>query len=157
MAKTTDIASYVLQNYPFPDDMSNARLTKIIYLADWHHTLNNGAQISKINWYYDNYGPFVWDVYNEILADNKFNVKVTRNLFGQEKKLITLNKKSEYALEDTEILSINKVIQETKALYWDKFIKLVYSTFPIRTSEKYTNLNLRQKAKEFKKSKVANG
>ena len=45
--------------------------------------------------------------------------------------------------------SIDHVINETKNLNWDQFIRLVYSTFPIASAERYTYIDLIEKAKEY--------
>lgn len=134
MASIIDISQYIAQNYPHKNELSNARLTKMIYLADWHHCLNEGKQISEITWYFDNFGPFVWDVYNEIRERRDlFSIKITKNFFGKEKKLIRLNNKINPSLSKSERVSIDKIIEKTQNLYWDKFINLVYSQqFPDR-------------------------
>lgn len=42
----------------------NAALTKFIYLLDIESIERSGKSLSNIQWYRDNYGPFVWDVLN---------------------------------------------------------------------------------------------
>ncbi len=58
MAQIKDIVIHILKNYPHKDELSNARVTKLVYLADWRHVLETKEQISSIKWYFDNYGPF---------------------------------------------------------------------------------------------------
>lgn len=154
MAALKDILVYILKKYPYKNELSNARLTKLVYLADWYNTLHNEKQISNIKWYFDNYGPFVWDIYKEVKKDSTFNIKHTTNFFGKEKKLISLNKDIEYQLKSNEIKSIDRIIEITKELNWEKFINLVYSTYPILTTEKYNYLNLKSRADEYKKQKA---
>ena len=48
---------------------------------------------------------------------------------------------------------IDFVIEKTKKFYWDKFINLVYSTYPIISQEKGSQLNLVELAKEYKQIK----
>ncbi|KTD83093.1 type II toxin-antitoxin system antitoxin SocA domain-containing protein [Legionella waltersii] len=67
MTKLKDVIAYTLKNYPIKEELSNARITKIIFLADWHQAINYGRQISKIKWVFDNYGPFVWDIHDEAI------------------------------------------------------------------------------------------
>ena len=64
MANLKDIIAYILQNYPsnMKHELSNARVTKMVYLADWRNCLQSKGQVSDIEWYFDNFGPFVWDV-----------------------------------------------------------------------------------------------
>jgi uncharacterized phage-associated protein len=154
MAALKDILIYILEKYPYKNELSNARLTKLVYLADWYNTLHNEKPISSIKWYFDNYGPFVWDIYKEVEKNPIFNIKHTTNFFGKEKKLISLKKNQNYNLNQNEIKSIDKIIEITKELNWEKFINLVYSTYPILTTEKYNYLNLKNKAQEYKQQKA---
>lgn len=154
MAALKDIMTYILKKYPYKNELSNARLTKLIYLSDWYNSLHNGKQISNIKWYFDNYGPFVWDIYKEAEQNPIFEIKHTTNFLGKEKKLISLKKDIDYKLNENEIKSIDKIIEITQQLNWGKFINLVYSTYPILTTEKYNYLNLKHKAEEYKKQKA---
>jgi len=151
MAKLKDIMVYIIKKYPFKMDLSNAKLTKMIYLADWKHAISYGGQISGIKWYFDNFGPFVWDIKNEALNDLElFTVKEILNTYGSPKVIIGM-KQIQYLPEITneEAKSIDHVIETAKKLNWDQFIRLVYSTYPIISSEKYSYLDLSKKAKEY--------
>lgn len=152
MSELKDILIYIINSYPNKNELSNARLTKIVYLCDWYNLVHHNSQVSSIRWYFDNYGPFVWDIYNEASSNDAFKIEVATNYFGTEKKIISLKTSNNAELKDDEMHSINKVIDATKNLNWSEFINLVYSTYPILTSEKYTHLNLKNKLKEFKKT-----
>jgi Protein of unknown function (DUF4065) len=154
MSKLKDALAYILKNYPsnMADELSNARVTKMLYLADWKQAITKKSQITPINWYFDNYGPFVSDVKNEAEADRDlFEVNNTYNFYGTPKLTLSLkNKNYEFSeLTDDEVASLNHVINETKILGWNSFIKLVYSTYPIASSNRYSILNLVEKAKEY--------
>jgi len=151
MASIKDILIYLIKHYPHKKELSNARLTKMIYLADWLSAIRKNRQLTNINWYYDNYGPFVWDVF-DCVKDNAdiFNVQYTTNVYGGEKRLINLKKDVPDNLSNEEKRILDEVIENTKSLYWTDFIKLIYSTYPILTSEKYSYLDLVNKAKEWK-------
>jgi hypothetical protein len=154
MAKLKDVVVYILEKYPHKHELSNARVTKLIYLADWYSAIKYKRQISSIDWYFDNYGPFVWDIYNLVTKDQEqFQIEHTTNSYGNEKKLISLKKSfhCNLSLEDRE--SIDKIIEATQALNWQEFINLVYSTHPILTTPKYNQLNLIEKASELENSK----
>ncbi|HAT1822585.1 TPA: DUF4065 domain-containing protein [Legionella pneumophila] len=151
MTKLKDVIAYTLKNYPIKEELSNARVTKIIFLADWHQAINHGRQISNIKWVFDNYGPFVWDIYNEALSNpDLFDIQETENIYGQKKKVLLI-KDTSYnpEISDIEKQSIDHVLNITKKLYWDDFIKLVYSTYPVMSSERYSTLDLISKAKEY--------
>lgn len=153
MVNLIDIILYILKFYPHKDELSNARLTKMIYLADWRSAYDYGKQITNIEWYFDNYGPFVHDVEKTIEEhSDKIATVLTRNIFGKKKilyKLIDAN--TNITLPQNVDQIVSTIIDLTKGLYWDQFINFVYSTYPIVTSERYTYLNLVGKAKSYKK------
>jgi hypothetical protein len=151
MAELIDIVSYIISKYPknLRDELSNARLTKIVYLSDWHSALKTGSQMSKIKWYFDNHGPYVNDIINLAKTHGDFlSVEETINAYGSKKRKISLKKKYEPELSKQEKNSIDRIIEITKTQYWNEFIQLVYGTHPIASSERYTFLDLEQKAKE---------
>jgi hypothetical protein len=120
-------------------------------LIDWLYALNYDDQLTKINWYYNHYGPFVHDVYDIASNSDKFNSKPTSNLYGSNKYLITLSDGNyEPSLSSIEKEIADIVIDKTKNLYWDGFMSLVYSTYPIIYNERYNYLDLKKMAKEAK-------
>lgn len=71
-------------------------------------------------------------------------------MYGQPKKTFALrNPLYRPSLSEAEVASLDQIIEVTKSLYWDEFIKLAYSTHPIASSERYSFLNLVQKAAEY--------
>lgn len=58
-------------------------------------------------------------------------------------------------LTDDERNSCDHIIEVTRKLYWAPFIKLVYSTHPIASSERHTFLDLVLKAAEYRQQQVA--
>ncbi len=151
MNKLKDIIAYILKQYPFKDDLSNARLTKILYLSDWKNAIDNKNQITNIGWFFDTYGPYVQDISQEIKENRDiFSVKEVENVLGGSRKIFYLtDKKYEPSLSKEEKLTVEHVIKETSSLSWDEFIKLVYATHPISSSERYTKLDLVKKANEY--------
>lgn len=153
MATLKDVIFYLISKYPklANSDLSNARVTKMVYLSDWHHAVNYSKQITNIHWFFDNYGPFVHDVKQEVEShQNIFSVKKATNYFGREKTLFEINDSAyQPSLTDDEKQSMDHVINTTQTLGWDSFIKLVYSTYPIMTSERYTPLDLISKAHSY--------
>lgn len=153
MATLEDLIIYICKHYPHEEELSKARLTKLIYLADWKSALEHGKQLSNIRWKYNHYGPYVDDVANLAASSEKFDIKRTINHFGNEKSLICLRSKDTSAsipTEDKEIL--NFVIKKTSTKYWKDFIKLVYSTYPILSRPKGAPLDLVTLASEYKKN-----
>lgn len=155
MKKLRDVIAFILENYPHKKELSNARLTKLVYLSDWHFCLKKDEQITPIKWYFDNYGPFVWDVKQEVEKyPDLFTIEQTTNAHGSSKNLIKILKfPRDISLTDDEKESLEKIMEITKNMYWDDFIKLVYSTYPILSTERYSYLHLESLAKRYKESK----
>ncbi len=153
MAELKDIMAYAVANYPRKEDLSNARLTKLIYLSDWRHAIHYGRQISNIRWIFDNYGPFVWDVKNTALHNpDVFVIVSATNALGGSKTIISLKREDkQIQLTGPERQSILQTIRKTVHLSWDQFIRLVYSTHPILTSERYSPLDLVALADQYKR------
>jgi len=154
MAKIKEVIYYFLINYPYKDELSKTRLTKMIYLADWESAKRCGKQITKINWYFDHYGPYVPDVYQVALKDKKINIKKGFSAFGSPKETIEFDKGyADYSVDNVrlnieQVEILDKVIEDTKYLNWNDFISYVYSTEPIESQEKYKKLDLVKLAEE---------
>lgn len=156
MASLKDIVYYLINAYPNKDDLSNARITKMVYLADWYSANMYGKQVSKISWYFNNFGPYVEDVID--MARNNpdfFTVKLKENYYGTPKRIISTKDNLIYTptLLEQEKQSLDKIIDISKRKNWDEFITLVYSTYPIVVSERYSSLDLIALAKEYQAKK----
>ncbi|MCY1304867.1 hypothetical protein D9M70_546400 [compost metagenome] len=84
-----------------------------------------------------------------------FSIEQTQNIYGQyKKKFKILDKSYKPELSASERDALDHIIKVTQRLYWNDFIRLVYSTHPIASSERYTYLDLPKKAKEYRAGKV---
>ncbi|UYA18562.1 DUF4065 domain-containing protein [Shewanella algae] len=131
-------------------DLSKARFTKLVYLADWKMSQRHGRTISNIEWLFNHYGPYVDDVVNLARDSSDFNVVITRNAYGSLKEQIEFvgdinNCKS---IDVNEIQIIDEVIKETDPLYFNDFIGHVYSTYPVKECNRYSVLDLPKMAKK---------
>lgn len=146
--KLRSIVRYIVKNYPYPDELTKTRITKLVYLIDWENIKKNNKQITDINWYFDHYGPYVSDVLDEADKDDCIRIESTTSNFGTIKYIVRpKNDKNELIynnLTDDEISIIEKVIQDTKSFSWNKFIDYVYSTEPIKESDRYSSLDLKR-------------
>lgn len=147
------ILAYIVGSYPAPSDLSNSRLTKLVFLSDWKQCLKTGRYCSGIKWYFDHYGPYVDDVINLAKSDSDFLVSSTKNDFGGAKNVISLagGYKSDFHIDSSLKESIDFVVNLTKDKKYDEFIDFVYSTYPVVTAKKYSGINLEAKAEEYKK------
>jgi len=152
VAKLRDLMAYICINYKHKDDLSKARLTKMVYLCDWRASIQLGRQITDIEWKFNHYGPYVDDIYATALSDTDFEIEYTQNFFGNGKEIIHVNKNASFSSLNTKDKEIaDYVIEKTAPMYWEMFIKLVYSTYPILSQERYTKLDLPLLAEEYKK------
>lgn len=143
--KLKDVLSYIVKNYPYSDDLTKTRTTKLVYLVDWEYTKKYGHQLTNIKWFFDHYGPYVSDVLDEADKDRRISIKKTKSNFGTVKYMVMpkfTKNDIVYSLTTDEIEVIDDVIEKTKLLSWNQFIRYVYDTSPIKNSEKYEKLDL---------------
>ena len=143
--KLKDVLSYIVKNYPYSDDLTKTRTTKLVYLVDWEYIKKYGRQLTSIEWFFDHYGPYVSDVLDEADKDRTISIKKTKSNFGTVKYMVMpkfTKNDIVYSLTADEIEVIDDVIEKTKLLSWNQFIRYVYETSPIKNSEKYKKLDL---------------
>lgn len=149
-----DLVSYIIKNYPNSEELSKARLNKIIYLIDWKSAIEFEKQVTDIKWIFNHYGPYVSEIEVLINSDLRLKIESTTNIYGNEKNIIRLIEDKNFQdPTDKEKEIIDFVIEKTKKFYWNKFIELVYSTYPILSQERGSTLNLIMLAKEYKSIK----
>lgn len=154
MANLRDAVAYVCDKYPYKNDLSKSRLTKLIYLADWKMSLDTGTQITPTRWYFNHFGPYVADIENLARTDDAFLIEQSANYYGRQKEIVRLRTQFVPTLSPVEMAAADFAIEKTKNLGWDSFIKLVYSTYPVLTESKYEFLDLPKLAKEYKKTSI---
>lgn len=142
---------YYVNHYPIPSQLSNSRMTKMVYLMDWKSCIENGKQISNIKWIFYHYGPYVDDVSNLISRDNNLGFKKEMNDYGRSKNLVVVKKKidTEIAISDEIKKILNHIIDVTSDLNYDQFIRLVYSTYPVVVSNRYDEFDLVKLASDY--------
>jgi len=105
---------------------------------------------TNIKWYFNHYGPYVSDIIDTIRNDADFTITSQVNIYGEIKELIKLNEIYSSPVISSDAQSVlDFVIKKTSSLSWEDFIQLVYSTYPIVTQPKYSNLNLEKLAVEY--------
>ena len=143
MTKLSALVRCFCDKYPHESELSNARLTKMIYLADWKSAQRRGCQISDISWVFNHYGPYVDDVQYEAQRDPQIEVFNTSTMYGTRKVQIRLKGEADYSVLNTDDVNIvDEVIEDTKMKFWNDFIKYVYATYPIKANTRYARLDL---------------
>lgn len=146
------IIAYICQEYPYKDELSDARLTKMVYLTDWFSLLVNDQQATEINWVFNHYGPYVSDVYEAAKDNGNFVVKNKTTIYGNNKKIINYVGEASINLEPLIKSVIDTVIDKNKSMYFNDFIDYVYSTYPVKNNDRYSILDLPMLAKEYRTS-----
>jgi hypothetical protein len=148
----SNIIKYLLKEYPHKAELSASRLTKMIYLMDWKSSIDNGYQITNAKWHFDHYGPYVDDFVEIAKEDKDITIQNTSNFYGGRKQLFKLSDsfdgKVEITPEQKKIADF--VIDATKKKNYENFIQLVYSTYPIISNNRYSNLDLVDMANKYK-------
>lgn len=146
------VIKYILSAYPYKDELSASRLTKMLYLTDWKAALEYDSQLTNTVWHFNHYGPYVDDFVKMAKDDADINVINTTTMFGGHKQLFELSSEFKGGVTLTPQLTeiVDFVINATKDKNYEEFIKLVYSTYPVISSSKYSNLDLVKKAREYR-------
>ncbi len=149
MAALRDVIGYLCTRYRLRRAVSKARLTRLVYLADWRSALVRDRQMTDIAWYYDHFGPNTDVVWKTVYEDEHFNIDDRGRGTSDLKVSISVKKPFDFVSlsDDKEIL--NHVVRTTAKLPWPEFMKLVYSTFPILAGRKYETLNLVVLAQQY--------
>lgn len=138
-----ELITYICLKYPYPGDLSKARLTKLVYLVDWRYCVSNRKQVTPIQWYFHNFGPYVDDVVAAARFSNRLDVNTTQNFYGETKEIVAAKSGVQFPCLPPDVSSlVDDVILKTKDLYWNDFIRYVYATPPIANSARYSYLKL---------------
>lgn len=154
MNKLRAIMAYIAMKYPHKNDLSKARLTKLVYLADWFSALIDGRQMTDIKWIFNHYGPYVEDVSVIANFDAEFTIIPEKTVYGDDKYVIAYSGKSpesELTVREKEIL--DAIIRKTQQMYFNDFISYVYSTYPVSSNERYSYMDLETLAMDYKQQK----
>lgn len=155
MKKLQQIVAFLCMEYPHKSEITKARLTKMVYLADWFSALINGKQITDIEWVFNHYGPYVDDIVNAIQNTSDFNFENANTMYGSSKVIISyIGDGREVVLNNLEKRILKTVVEKTKNMYFNDFINYVYSTYPVKTKERYSTLDLVALAKKYKEENV---
>jgi predicted nucleic acid-binding OB-fold protein len=71
-------------------------------------------------------------------------------MYGEPKDLMRIADDVDYpSLGEEERELLDFVIEKSAQKNWDEFIRLVYSTYPIATQERFSELDLVELAREY--------
>ncbi|MBI1364144.1 MAG: DUF4065 domain-containing protein [Proteobacteria bacterium] len=151
MSLLIDFIAYIYDKYTRKEALSDARMVKTIYLADWLSAVETGKQLTDIRWKFDNYGPYVKDVVEAISGSDSFEIVETKNFYGAPKKQVERLPNvgnTHVRLKKHERETLDKVLEETQHMYFRQFIDHVYGTYPVLSQPKGSYLDLVELAKK---------
>jgi hypothetical protein len=123
----------------------------MVYLADWKSAIERDTLLTNIQWVFNHYGPYVEDVVKVADSDPAFKVIPTTNMFGDFKEIINVRGNADYpSLEEEEKEILDFVISSTASKNWDQFLRLIYSTYPMISRDRFSDLDLVELAREYK-------
>lgn len=129
-------------------ELTETRLTRIVYLADWKSALERRRPLTSIRWRFEEGGPSSAEVRDLIRQDLDFEFRVNA---GEPLEFVHYKGTPNFtSLEDGDKQILDFVIDKSATKDWTEFTKLVYSTFPILTQPRYSLLDLLVLAKEYK-------
>lgn len=155
--KLHDILAYICSHTQSNSDLSKARITKLVYLADWLSAYETGQPMTNIRWVFNHYGPYVNDVVEFAQNDPDFGVLSTYNAYGSLKEQVELtNPFAQWlSISSEDQRRLQHILDETSSMYFGEFIDYVYATYPVRNSNKYDVLDLPRLAELAKQQHVA--
>jgi len=111
------------------------------------------TQITDIRWTFNHYGPFVYDVIDMAREDGAFEVVPTTNMYGSSKDLIKVCDDVEYpSLDEADKEVLDFVLESAARKNYGEFMHLVYSTYPVATQERYSELDLVELAEGYERA-----
>lgn len=102
------------------------------------------SELLSLKWLLNHYGPYVDDVVKLARDSTDFNLIITRNAYGSVKERLEFvgSEFTNGVLDSKELEVIDEVVRETDPSYFNNFINLVYNTYPVKESNKYSILDL---------------
>ena len=142
MATLKDLVALVISEYPKPEDLTRARLEKLIYLADVEWAWRYGDKLTDIDWIYNDYGPFVHACdppTGELEGEGSVKIHYDQTVFGNDKRWHQWigSEKEVGGVTPEEINVIRSVIKETWRFQFGRFVEYVYSTPPMVQANQY--------------------
>jgi len=151
MNKLRSIMAYFGANYPHKDELSKARLTKLVYLADWYSAVVRERKMTDVDWIFNHYGPYVDNITDLANLDDDFAVSAQKTTYGGNKYVISYSGETvKDDFDDKELEILDAIINKTKTMYFNDFINFVYSTYPVSSNERYSKLDLEALATQYR-------
>lgn len=124
MNKIKPALIHLFQNHARPESLSNARLVRMVYLADLNSCKKNGTPISDVLWNKVPFSQVESQLIELVKDDPNFLLVPFKNSFGMDKQLIRIKQSLEPQedLKSSEKQALNEVLYKTSELSWDELL-----------------------------------
>jgi hypothetical protein len=151
------LLAYLCQAYPRPHELSVSRLMKLLYLAEWKTAIRDHRRLTQLRWRFDGMGPHADDVVTLLVEHDLFRIR-RRPAAGGLLDVVELRPDSvSLPPAGNDRIILDFVVDSVRDLEWQDLLRLVYSTYPILSSERYSELDLVALAKEYEQELAAIG
>lgn len=131
MAQLRDVVAYLCKRYPHKQELSKARLSKMIYLGEFRSATTKGRRLTDQTWTFSHLGPYLGEMDEFPFPDESFRVTKGTSIYGDPMEVVTVLEDVEFPSlteEDRRILDL--VVKESAAKEWEDLCSLVCSTIP---------------------------
>ena len=135
-ARPEDVVAYLRRRYP-ANELSRVRLLRMAYLADWKSAVERGRQMTGLEWRFGERGPECPEARRLVEAELSGS---PRPSFARYPSLTA---------EHGCLLRF--VVRSVRGKGYPELEKLVYSTYPIFTRERHSELDLPALAEEYER------
>lgn len=144
MADVRDLVAELFHRLPARSELSEERLTRLAYLADWKHAIGNkGRQITNLKWYFDSYGPYAPQVFDAAHRSQIFQSRPLANEWEDSNHAVSLyDRLYKPSLKQSEREAIAHVAGAAAMMSWPDLGKLVASTYPILAGQRYEFIDM---------------
>ncbi len=151
MNKLRAIMAYFCSNHSPQSELSKARLTKLVYLADWYSALVDNEKMTDIDWVFNHHGPNMDDATELTHLENDFSVMIQKTIYGADKYIISYSGHAvDQHFSENELNILDTIIRKTQSLYFNELVDFVYSTYPVSSNERCSKLDLLSLAGQYK-------
>lgn len=143
MVRAGNLEKYIQRHYPHREELSKARLTWMLYLADWKSVITNGVQITDIVWGLSDQGPYAKEGWRRSRRESGLRR-------GLHRSHSPLRASTSFSITKEEAEILDFVIESCASKSWLEFKRLIYSTYPVMTQRKAEKLDLPKLAESYR-------
>jgi len=131
MAQLRDVVAYLCKEYPHKQELSKARIAKMVYLAEFWEAVNEGHRLTDRVWKFRACGPYLRDIEEMPSNEKCFRVVKGTSVFGDPMELFTVLDDVDFpSLTQEDMVVLDHVIKEAATKEWEDLCGFVSATIP---------------------------